>query len=159
METAMPGPLVSALIAHFDSSFEGPNGDYPSVLEAIAGLTARQAAWKPSPQANSIWQIVDHLATSNQWQIDMLETGRADSPVWIVPGADEAAWQALVARLKDTHARLKLSLERVSDDQLLEHPSPELRQTLLELILSSGSAHEAHHGGQISYLRGLQEQM
>ncbi len=32
----MPGPLVQALIAHFDSVFEGPNGDYPAVLEALA---------------------------------------------------------------------------------------------------------------------------
>jgi uncharacterized damage-inducible protein DinB len=154
----MPGLLVTALIAHIDSSFEGPNGDYPSILEAITGLTAQQAAWRPSLQANSIWQIVDHLVASNEWQIAMLETGRADSPVWTVPGADDAAWQALVGRLKDSHARLKLSLERVSDEQLLENPTPESRRTLLELILSSGSAHEAHHGGQISYLRGLQEQ-
>ena len=35
----MPGPLVRALIAHVDSSFEGPNGDYPALLETITGLT------------------------------------------------------------------------------------------------------------------------
>ena len=154
----MPGSLVSALIAHFDSAFEGPNGDYPSVLEAIAGLTAQQATWRPSPEANAIWQIVDHLAASKEWQIDMMDKGQAKAPPWTVPAGDEAAWQALIARLKDSHGRLKLSLERVKDEQLLEYPMPELRRTLLELILSSGSAHEAHHGGQISYLRGLQDQ-
>lgn len=79
----MSGPLVRALIAHLDSSFEGPNGDYPAVLETIASLTAQQAVWRPSPGGNSIWQIVDHLASSKEWQIEMLEKGRAESPAWI----------------------------------------------------------------------------
>jgi len=79
----MAGPLVSALIAHFDSSFEGPNGDYPAIMEVIARLTAQQALWRPSPESNSIWQIVDHLAASKEWQIEMLVKGQAESPPWI----------------------------------------------------------------------------
>jgi uncharacterized damage-inducible protein DinB len=154
----MPGPLVSALIAHVESSFAGPNGDYPSIREALEGLTAQQAAWKPSPEGNSIWQIVDHLAAAKQWQIDMLEKGNAAAPPWTDLAGDEAAWQAIMARLQDSHARLRLALERLTDAQLLEYPMRELGRTLLELVLSSGSAHEAHHGGQISYLRGMQEQ-
>jgi uncharacterized damage-inducible protein DinB len=152
----MAGPLVSALIAHFDSSFYGPNGDYPAVLEAIKGLTAQQALWRPSPESNSIWQIVDHLAASKEWQIEMLEKGQAESPPWIEPPGDEQSWQELVAHLKDTHAQLKPALEGLKDEELLEYPVPEFHRTLLELILSSGSAHESHHGGQLSYLRGLQ---
>jgi uncharacterized damage-inducible protein DinB len=152
----MPGPLVSALIAHFESSFEEPNGDYPAVMEAIASLTAEQAMWRPSPDANSIWQIVDHLAASKEWQIEMMEKGQAESPAWIQPSGDEDSWQALIGRLKESHTRLKSALAKLSDEELLEYPVPELHRTLMELILSSGSAHEAHHAGQISYLRGLQ---
>jgi hypothetical protein len=151
----MPGPLVRALIAHVESSFAGPDGDYPSIREALAGLSGQQAAWKPSPESNSVWQIVDHLA-ANQWQIDMLERGNAVAPPWTELAGDEEAWQALLARLQDSHARLILALEQLTDAQLLEYPMPELGRSLLELILSSGSAHEAHHGGQIRYLRGLQ---
>jgi uncharacterized damage-inducible protein DinB len=152
----MAGPLVSALIAHFDSSFEGPNGDYPAIMEVIARLTAQQASWRPSPESNSIWQIVDHLAASKEWQIEMLAKGQAESPPWIDPPGDEDSWQALVAQLKDSHRRLKAALEQLKDEELLEYPVPKLHRTLLELILSSGSTHEAHHGGQLSYLRGLQ---
>lgn len=152
----MTGSLVSALIAHVDSSFEGPNGDYPAIMETIEGLTLEQALWKPSPESNSIWQIVDHIAASKEWQIEILEKGQAESPPWIEPLGDKASWQMLVSRLKDSHRRLKLALEQLKDEELLEYPAPEIHRTLLELILSSGSAHEAHHGGQISYLRGLQ---
>jgi hypothetical protein len=139
----VPGLLIQALMAHLDSVFEGPNGDYAAVQEALAGVPAAQALWKPAPSQNSIWQIVDHLTASKQWQIDMLEHGQAASPVWTEPCGDEAAWQAAVDRLKDAHQRLKAVSEK---------------STLVELILSCASAHEAHHGGQIDYLKGLQAQ-
>ncbi|MGD0612789.1 MAG: DinB family protein [Anaerolineales bacterium] len=72
------------------------------------------------------------------------------------PSGGEADWQASLARLKDAHARLKHALEQVAEDDLLQVPVPESNWTMLELLLSSGPAHEAHHGGQIDYLRGLQ---
>jgi uncharacterized damage-inducible protein DinB len=152
----MPGPLAQALIAHCESVFVGPNGDYPSVLESLAGVSVLQAAWKPTPNQNSIWQIVEHLIASKEWQIDMLEKGQAASPVWTLPAGDEAAWQDTIARLKDAQTRLKSALAQVSEDDLLKIPAPEWNRTLLELILSSSPAHEAHHNGQIDYLKGLQ---
>ncbi len=153
----MSGPLVQALIAHLDSVFEGPNGDYPAVLEAVAGVSVTQALWKPAPMQNSIWQIVEHLIASKEWQIEMLERGRAASPVWVEPSGDEAAWQLSLARLKDAHLRLKQALERVAEADVLQIPAPGEGRTLLELVLSSGPAHEAHHSGQIDYLKGLQQ--
>jgi hypothetical protein len=152
----MAEPLVQALIAHVDSVFEGPNGDYPAILEAVAGVSVTQARWKPIPTQNSIWQIVEHLIASKEWQIAILKYGQATAPVWVEPTGDEAVWQASLTRLKDTHHRLKLALQTVTAVDLLKVPSPELGRTLLELILSSGPAHEAHHGGQIDYLKGLQ---
>jgi len=152
----MPGPLVQALIAHFDSVFAGPNGDYSAVLEAVAGVSVTQALWRPTPTQNSIWQIVEHLIASKEWQIEMLEHGQTAPPVWVEPAGDEAAWQASLARLKDAHYRLKLALEQVAEADFLKVPVPEEGRTLLELVLSSGPAHESHHGGQIDYLKGLQ---
>jgi hypothetical protein len=152
----MPDSLVQALIAHFDSVFEGPNGDYAAVLEAVAGVSVTQALWKPTPTQNSIWQIVEHLIASKEWQIEMLEHGQAASPVWVEPSGDEAAWQASLARLQEAHHRLKLALEQVAEADLLKVRVSEEGHTLLELILSSGPAHEAHHSGQIDYLKGLQ---
>lgn len=151
----MASSLVDALIAHSDSVFAGPNGDYAAVLEALAGISAEDALWKPEPTQNSIWQIVEHLIASKDWQIDMLKDKNPSPPVWVEPSGDEAAWQASLARLNDAHARLKAALREVPETDLLEVPVPEWGRTLLELILSSGAAHEAHHSGQIDYLKGL----
>jgi hypothetical protein len=68
--------LVQILIAHFDGVFEGPNGDYPAVLEAVDGVTAAQAAWQPSVGQNSIWQIVEHLTASKLCQPAGRASGR-----------------------------------------------------------------------------------
>ena len=114
----MEDKLLKALIAHFDSVFIGPNGDYPAILESLAGVSVTQALWKPAPAQNSIWQIVEHLIASKEWQIEMLERGRAASPVWIEPAGDEAAWQASLARLKDAHQRLKQALGKVEETEL-----------------------------------------
>jgi hypothetical protein len=152
----MSGSLSRALIAHADSVFVGPNGDYAAVLEALAGVTAEQALWRPTPAHNSMWRIVEHLIASKQWEIEMLEQGQAAPPVWIEPTGDQADWQTTIVRLKDAHQQLKLTLEHVADADLLCVPVPEEGRTLLELILSSGPAHEAHHSGQLDYLRGLQ---
>jgi hypothetical protein len=152
----MPGALVQALIAAFDSVFKGPNGDYPAILEDIVGMPVTQALWKPTPSQNSIWQIVEHLIASKEWQIETLEDGQASPPIWVDPSGDEAAWQASLERLKDAHRRLKIVLGKLEDEDLLKPPNPEEEQTLLELLLSSGPAHEAHHSGQIDYLKGLQ---
>jgi len=151
----MADALVHALIAHFDSVFAGPNGDYPAVLEALAEIPAARALWKPASEQNSIWQIVDHLNASKIWQIDMLEKGQAAAPIWIQPSGGESEWQAALTQLVNTHARLKEALSRLSDKDLMAVPDPGSQQTLLELLLSS-AAHEAHHAGQIDYLKGLQ---
>jgi len=151
----MSDPLAKALIAIFDSSFVGPNGDYPSVLEALADVTGSQALWKPAPESNSIWQITDHLIASKEWLMEMMAKGEASSPIWTQPSGDEAAWQASLTRLQEAHRQLKSMLEQLREEDLLKPPAPDLTQTLLELLLSSGSAHEAHHSGQIDYLKGL----
>jgi len=152
----MANSLVYATIAHCDSVFRGPNGDYPAVLESLSGIPVAQALWKPAPTQNSIWQIVEHLTASKEWLIAMLQDKNPVSPPWVEPDGDEAAWQAALASLRDAHERLKLALQEVPEADLLEVPVAEWGRTLLELILSSGPAHEAHHGGQIDYLKGLQ---
>ncbi len=149
-------PLRDALIKHYDSVFFGPNGDYAAIQEALAGVPVEKALWKPAPTQNSIWQIVEHLIASKVWQIEMIETGHAEQPFWTEPAGDETAWQATLARLQEAHSRLKLALATVEEADLLQVPVPEWGRTLLELLLSSGPSHEAHHSGQIDYLRGLQ---
>jgi len=76
----------------------------------------------PTPNQNSIGQIVEHLIASKEWQIEMLEHGQAPAPVWIEPAGDEADWQAARSRLAEAHQRLKQTLARLTDAELLQVP-------------------------------------
>ena len=152
----MTTPLMRALCAHIDSVFKGPNGDYPAILESLIGLSAEQARWKTAPGRNSIWMLVEHLIDSKKWLIDTLERIPTNSPVWVEPTGGETEWQDSLTRLKDAHQRLKKTIEKFSDAELFRVPNPKDGLTLLELILSGGPAHDAHHGGQIDYLKGMQ---
>jgi hypothetical protein len=147
--------LARTLGAHFESVFTGPNGDYPAVREALAGITAEQALWKPAPDCNSIWQIVDHQSASNDWQREVLELGTADLAGWIQPAGGEGEWRGSLARLGESHLRLLAAIGRLTDAQLQTVPDPADGRTQWELLLSS-AAHEAYHAGQIDYLKGLQ---
>ena len=49
----------------------------PSLSEALNGLTAAQAAWKPAPERHSIWQIVRHLIL---WKRGVLNAWDGDPP-------------------------------------------------------------------------------
>src|SRR2546429_9421574 len=49
----------------------------PSLTEALEGLTAAQAAWKPAPERNSIWQIVRHLIL---WKRGVLDAWNGNPP-------------------------------------------------------------------------------
>jgi uncharacterized damage-inducible protein DinB len=153
----MQRTLLQALCDHFTSVFAGPNGDYPALMESLAGVTAEQGGWKPAPNSNSIWQIVNHQTASNYWQIEMLENGAAATPEWTVPAGSEHEWEESLARLRESQDRLHTALAKLTDADLLAIPEPGGTQTLLELLLSS-AAHEAHHGGQIDYLKGLQSE-
>lgn len=145
---------TQTVIAHFDSVFRGPNGDYPAVLESLVGVTAEKAMWRPQPECNSIWQIVEHLTASILWQLEVLEHGSAAAPQWVEPRGGETEWQASLARLKDADASLRTAMAQLPREELLAIPRGE-QQTQLVLLLST-AAHEAHHGGQIDYLKGLQ---
>ncbi len=151
----MADRLKRALISHWDSVFYGPNGDYAAVLETVKALTAEQALWKPSVDSNSIWQIVDHLLASKDWQVTMIETGTMLPMRWTDPSGGEAEWTATLDQLERAHLRLKECLEKLTDERLLEIADAKSGQVLLQLILSSGPAHEAHHSGQLDYLRGM----
>lgn len=147
--------LVHAVAAHVDSVINGPNGDYPSLVEALSGVDAAQAVWKPAPQSNSIWQIVDHMRASNLWLIEVIETGKAESPIWKEPEGGEAAWQDLLGQQRQSHEQLLEVLRSLPADQLLNTPdSSPPRKSDLEYLLSA-TAHAAFHVGQIDYLKGL----
>lgn len=156
--------MVDRLLADMDDVFRGadtPHRWHVSLMTAVEGLSAAQAAWTPAPRRNSIWKIVDHLSLWKE-EVARRAAGQPPRPAgWAgehdwhdVPEATDAAWQASLRRLRDAHARVTAALVRRSDDDLQAGPvghDKTLYQEFAGLI-----AHDSYHCGQICYIRALQ---
>lgn len=136
-------------------AFQGPNGDYPPVLEALDGLTAVQASWKPLPDRHSIWQIVDHLTKRKEWERRVILGERLPAPAWEDPSGDDTAWRAAIEQLRTAQAQLLEAIEGLTEDDLRKLPPTRTGWAVVNLILNK-VAHDAYHAGQIRYLRALQ---
>ena len=131
-----------------------------SLLDALEGLTAEQAAWKPEGQeTRSIWEIVNHVIFWKEVVLRFLDGEEAiqagdDWPP--VSEVSEEAWAKTVERLRKVHEDLiqrlrerELDLDRKVT--LVEGWTAPFGETLFGLI-----GHDSYHTGQILTLRQLQ---
>lgn len=116
--------------------------------QAVEGLTPAQAAWKPSPERHSIWQIVNHISF---WREEVLRRAagqpKAGEDVveqenWRGPDeTTERAWNSAKERFRASHEAIAKSAQ---DDR-----AP------LEGVLNM-MGHDFYHVGQIMFLRAMQ---
>ncbi len=143
---------VQMLCEWMDHVFER-EGWHVSLLDSVKGLSARQAAWTPSPERNSIWKIVEHVAL---WKEEGARGLRGDPPRpagwakehdWRGTGEiSEARWQGAVTRLMDAQSAVRTLLEGHSEADAVSAAA-----TIRGIIV-----HDSYHCGQICYLRALQ---
>src|SRR6476659_1713269 len=74
------------------------------LAEALEGVSARAALWRPSAEGKGIWDIVLHLAVWNENIVERTETRQKAHPsegAWPSPPSnpDETAWMRDKARL------------------------------------------------------------
>lgn len=131
-----------------------------SMLDALEGLTAKQAVWKaagPQPHgAHSIWEIVQHVTYWKGFLVQRLDgktTKFSDEESWVVEETGEEAWAKAIARLKRTHNALMRRLREKKLD--LDKPFPGEKMPTGEALYGV-LAHDCYHIGQILTLRQIQ---
>lgn len=149
------------LLEQFDSCYD-QNGWFVALKNAIHGITAEQAAWKPDGADNSIWQISSHL---NYYNNAYLERFRGVDYQYDKPDNDatfeqaespsEESWKAEVERFDKIMSEFRDLISK-ADDAKLDELAPPAREYSWSVIISNINAHNAHHGGQIVLLRKLQ---
>ncbi|MFL5538096.1 MAG: DinB family protein [Longimicrobiaceae bacterium] len=81
-----------------------------NIADVLHGLTARQAAHRPIPQAHTIWEIALHLTSWNREVLRRLRTGVARDPEdgdWPEqPEATEENWRWTRERLEQSFREL-----------------------------------------------------
>jgi hypothetical protein len=130
----------------------------PSVIEALEGVTAAHAAWRPPGGGHSIAEIVAHIYF---WHWDLLavvrgRAYRANRELSQWPGvrlADDQSWRKLVGTIRDKNAELAAAVEVLNPDALAR--PMENRPYDLEFALHGLTQHNAYHAGQIALLRKM----
>ena len=150
----------------------------PSLTAALEGLTAAQAAWKPSPARHSIWQIVRHLIL---WKGGVLKAWDGDPRGHRVehrsvePGGGHVPEGDGIAESEDPspvgeepiamaaggggEAGDGLTRAQALDDAALSrriiwYKGGGTQPLAMRLVRTT--THDIYHSGQIRYLRALQ---
>jgi uncharacterized damage-inducible protein DinB len=154
--------MKDMLVNHLTYTFE-KEAWQPSLSEAIEGLAAQQAAWKPAAGRHSIWQIVRHVVLWKQSVLDAIDGRAADfntleAADWQDAAGDDAAWQADVGRLRSISMEIKRRVEGLDEADVAAAMATYAgrRERPLGLWVMLAATHDAYHAGQIRYLRALQ---
>ncbi len=157
--TLTPACIEAARFAdQLERSFRGGAWQGPSLAEALDGVGATAAFRRPLVGAHSIAELVFHVdywldATRRRIAGEAMD-GSGAAPDWPsgVDGksASAPAWQALLARLEESHRRLHatvVGLDEASFDRPVPGSDPTLRGLLLGIL-----QHNAYHAGQVTLL-------
>jgi hypothetical protein len=120
---------------------------FPAFNASFKDLSPQQAAFKPSPQRHSIWQILNHICFWRETVVGR-ERGKKPSdeemtrrnfeePADVSPDA----WRGAVERFEKSQ---RLIHEAMTDEKF---PAEKLQYIL---------PHDAYHLGQVMYLRAMQ---
>jgi hypothetical protein len=129
------------------------------LADALAGVTAQEALWRPGPNLKGIWDIVLHMAAWTENCVQRIQSGKHSKPAegaWPpLPSApDEAAWAAAQRRLWDALTALRAQIEATPSVALLDCTVGNGHQSWSPLVeVLSRLIHNAYHIGQITKLR------
>ena len=146
------------LLAQFATCYD-TNGWFVATKNAIAGVTAEQAEWKPEGADNSIREIINHLNYYNNAYLQRFkgvdfQYKVADNDATFDKG-EAATWEAEAARF-DAIMNEWRELIGNADESKLEELAPPRNESQWSELIALINTHNAHHGGQIVLMRKLQ---
>jgi hypothetical protein len=150
---------MTDLLRLLDEVYRGPAWHGPSVKESLESVTAKVARQKLSPERNSIWELVLHLAHGRHLLIERVDDAPSEpfprtirEPWWPVIGYETSddAWRTDLQLLDDTHAKFIDAVRRATPKQLARHPQGATHVIADQLL--GMAVHDAYHAGQIRLL-------
>jgi len=128
----------------------------PNLKQALKGVTAKEAAWRPATGRHNIWEETLHAA---YWKYDVrriLEGGKRGS--FVLKGsnffarpekrrATDAAWKADKDILENEHEQLREAVRKALKRGAVKKAAR---------LIYGVAFHDIYHAGQIRLLRRLQ---
>jgi uncharacterized damage-inducible protein DinB len=130
------------------------------VLNAVDGLNAEQASWKPNDGENSIWETLEHLRFYNYAYAERFKGidykyPTDDNDETFSGGGSDEEWHASIGRFTSVMNEFRSLISSSQESKFAEAVSESNQASWGKLILMI-SAHNAYHAGQIILTRKLQ---
>jgi uncharacterized damage-inducible protein DinB len=148
------------ILEQFSATHNQKNWFVP-FTDAVAGLTAKQAAWKDQSGNHSIWGIVNHLIFWNgRWLIrlkgDVPPKMEIENEGTFSEGtSDEIAWKGSINKLDEILTGIESRLKDMPDEILDKEAFPGYEGSWYDMFAQM-TIHNAYHIGQIVHLRKQQ---
>ncbi|MEK6565344.1 MAG: DinB family protein [Bacteroidota bacterium] len=153
---------LRSLLQTIDECFAKRAWHGPNLRGSIRGLSARQAAWRPSPKRHNIWEIVVHCA---YWKYvvrrRILGEKRGSFPLegsnWFrrPENKSEVAWRRDIQLLEDMH---ELMVEAIEDLKPADLKKKVWKSWSTHSTIAGIAMHDVYHAGQIQLLKRLVKQ-
>ncbi len=136
----------------------------PSRADILADVTWEEAAWRPAPDAHSIWDLVLHMRSWTREVTRRLSGAVPADPVdgdWPEPAtASERSWREALASLDAAHAELAAAVQQMDEAALAtkvtERPGdPPGSAISRRSMVGSLVEHDIYHSGQVAMLKRL----
>ncbi|MBP1964466.1 DinB family protein [Paenibacillus aceris] len=151
---------IELLLHGWDSCYEKEDW-YPPLTDALKGLTAEQANWRPDGEhVNAIWENVHHLIFYKERLLNRMTAIESEYPdlsnddTFVVESASSKDWEETLARLQTVHRGIRDRMAKWEDNDF-EHVYPNRTQSVGRWV-NSLILHDAYHTGQIMFIRKMQ---
>jgi len=158
VEGAMPGSVKSEaalLLEILDQGYDRPAWHGPSLRQALRGVSAEVAAWRPGPGRHNIWELAVHAA---YWKYiarrRLLGQKRGSFALkgsnWFRRPVElsEKAWREDLALLESEHRKLRT--------EMVDYLNAKHGRAAVDMLFGV-AFHDIYHAGQIRLLLRLQD--
>lgn len=139
-------------------AYSGKAWHGPSLRFLLRGISAKQAAARPIPNAHSIWELVLHIAAWDRVACQRILGGKRKSlpPKENFPevtDTSEAAWKKALQDLEREHGALISATQKFADKKL-DHKLGGGDHSFY-ITMHGAIQHDLYHAGQIAILKKL----
>lgn len=135
---------------------------FPTILEALQGLTLEQAVWRENENTHSIWEIVQHLTFWNKRWLERFKNEGSylksdNESTFNIEQIEitEHRWKLAVDELDSVLSQWRSVLDNYSESKV-ESEIPNFSVVApWWAAISNLNIHNAYHIGQIIYIRKL----
>ena len=145
------GPELLAALTTMNRNIVDQEAWITPLREILLGLDAEEAAWKPSPDERSAWEIVLHILAWTDWVVHFLQGEDTEVTDWPLVGTE--SWEETRQRLEASLTAFGTVITSLTPEALFESPTPQVTQTSRLLGITSILVHNAYHAGQLTKLR------